>query len=124
MLRPVKLLSVTRVVSLSCRSLRRGRENIRVKRQDVGGVKRIGVTVMPGACGRDYLGCAEDCRWSGCCVARTHVWISLRKTLTELSSGILGGIYQKENWYASRGCPSYTVKCLAMQHYIEEIQRC
>jgi len=51
MLVPVKLRSVTRGVSLSCRSLRRGRENIRVKRQDIGGVKRIGVNVMPGACG-------------------------------------------------------------------------
>jgi len=38
MLRSVKLRSAMRVVLLSCCSLRRGKENNRVERQDVGGV--------------------------------------------------------------------------------------
>lgn len=50
-LRSVKSLSVTRLVSLFCRSLRRGKESNRVIRQDVGALKYVGVNVMSSACG-------------------------------------------------------------------------
>ena len=42
MLRSLKLRSAMRVVSLSCFGLRRGEENNRVERQDIGGVKCVG----------------------------------------------------------------------------------
>ena len=45
-LRPVKLRSVTRLVLPFCRGLRRGKENNRVIRQDVGALKYVGVNVM------------------------------------------------------------------------------
>ena len=62
----------------SCRSLRRGKENIRVEGQDVGTLKRVGVNVM-SVHADGTISAARRMRWrGGSCVDDVTVLASSR----------------------------------------------